>query len=627
MRNWHRECGERERGSVFWLLLPAVIALLLGVYWSYQTEVKEAQRGAQEKAQARLEALVSDWNGSLLRDLERAVQRLPEQVTPDDDILVAYFVDSRRVHPAMATVVHLEDTLGSAEDDRLRAIWELYRTGQRELVAQSLATMGETGSGFGDALIRYLDLQLDENRITAQALRETYATHGEFLVTAHSVDLLMDAAAQASATRDQDLMKSCEDAIVSHLIPLLESDDAVVHSWIQIVTSRIETFDEPTADRIKLAASRFAGWRERLKALEHRLGALPIPGMAEGHIPVLLGDVVGVMDQVPLRLQSGEDLVRIAFPPPLDSISLHLDVRVVRQVDSTGLDRVASSLEPFYPGHRATMEVKAPTGVPVRTLVTSALLAVGLLLTLLAVSRLQQLARARQKEAEEKTEFLATVSHQLKTPVANLRLFTETLANQKDIAENDRGRMLTILSDESQRLDDQLSRVLRLTSLESELNHRQDDMRALDLAGWLRQEATHWRTDAQTSGQAFQLDAPDDEVQAQASETLLRDVLDNLVSNGLKAGRPGDVLTMSLRQEPEFVRIRVQDHGAGIPSEIRDQIWSRFVRGAESRRSGSGAGLGLAIASAAANRMRARLSVEGTGPEGTTMVVTLRNAP
>jgi two-component system sensor histidine kinase GlrK len=208
--------------------------------------------------------------------------------------------------------------------------------------------------------------------------------------------------------------------------------------------------------------------------------------------------------------------------------------------------------------------------------------------------RLEWLRRRLAELEEQKSKFLAHVSHELKTPLAAMREGAELLADGSAGALNDAQRDITgILRANSLRLQKLVADLLsyhRATDPRAELR-----LEAVDVAGVIRGVLVAHRLSAEARGLRF--DAHLAPVSSLADEEKLRTVVDNLVSNAVNFSPERGTISLTLAVQGDNVAVDVTDNGAGVAAEDRERIFDWFFQGrANSAGRLKGSGLGLAIA-------------------------------
>lgn len=192
--------------------------------------------------------------------------------------------------------------------------------------------------------------------------------------------------------------------------------------------------------------------------------------------------------------------------------------------------------------------------------------------------------------------FTADAAHELRTPLAALRLHAENLAAARDEQERQRSLAdLRVSVERSQRLIDQLLALARLDPLV--VSDR--DLPALDLAALLAKVMAELSGQADARRTSLQLDRGSGLPRLPGAEIALGVLFRNLVDNALRYSPPGSQVRVavdraSLDDGRAALRVRVDDDGPGIPEHERELAFERFHRGL--RQSASGTGLGLAIA-------------------------------
>jgi PAS domain S-box-containing protein len=208
-----------------------------------------------------------------------------------------------------------------------------------------------------------------------------------------------------------------------------------------------------------------------------------------------------------------------------------------------------------------------------------------------------------------KSDFVSTVSVELRTPLTSIYGFAQTLLRE-DIAfnEEERHTFLDFIARESERLTtivDALLNVARIDTGDLAVSLVTTDVAAVVqdvVAGATRDE----------DGCVFVAELNGGDCRAQADPEKLRQVLDQLVSNAIKYSPGGGTVTVSATRRADAVEVAVADEGIGIPPSERDRIFSKFYK-AGSRQ---GTGLGLFIARGLVREMGGQLWVESEEGEG-----------
>jgi signal transduction histidine kinase len=210
-------------------------------------------------------------------------------------------------------------------------------------------------------------------------------------------------------------------------------------------------------------------------------------------------------------------------------------------------------------------------------------------------------AFAQQREAlqrlravdELKTVFLATASHELRTPVGVISGFAELLSKHIEALDHDRVRDYAGRIDTTaQQLASLVENLLDFSRMERGVGGEQEHV-ALDLGATVRRILDQHQ-DLSTNHQVLLSAAQ--EVRVRGTEHAVERVLTNLVGNASKYSPAGTTIRVLVRRQGDRVALHVDDEGPGVPAADRDQVFSRFYRGSGDAVVGTrGAGLGLAI--------------------------------
>ncbi len=231
---------------------------------------------------------------------------------------------------------------------------------------------------------------------------------------------------------------------------------------------------------------------------------------------------------------------------------------------------------------------------------------------------------AAQRELErQKDEFVANVSHDLRTPVAAIKASIGViLANEPPAVSEPLHRLFTNIdraADEMARLVDDLLELARLRAGRVQLRPVVCDLREL-----AERSAHVIATLAETRAQTVEVDVPDEPVHALADSERLSRALTNLLSNAHKYGRVGGTIRVLVRRSADDVRLGVADDGPGIAEHDQAHIFDRFYRSeTEATRRNLGSGLGLPIARAMVELHGGRIWVESALGRGTTFWIAL----
>jgi signal transduction histidine kinase len=221
-----------------------------------------------------------------------------------------------------------------------------------------------------------------------------------------------------------------------------------------------------------------------------------------------------------------------------------------------------------------------------------------------------RMAEAVERARKVQRDFLANLSHELKTPLTGLIGFSQALVDGslKTVAE--RTRAATIVHEESERVLRMAQELLDLARVEAgsiSLN-----ITPVDLGGLLQQELEIVRPRADARSLALSLDLPSDIPPVAADSERLHQVLDNLLDNAVKYAPEGSTISVTARVADGGVGT-VVSNPAGIHRPDPERMFDRFYRADPSRSTAGGVGLGLAISRELATAMKGRLWAEIDG--------------
>ena len=233
-----------------------------------------------------------------------------------------------------------------------------------------------------------------------------------------------------------------------------------------------------------------------------------------------------------------------------------------------------------------------------------------------AVLVLHDLTQVRRLEAIRR-DFVANVSHELKTPLTSISGYAETLAEGGVDAATQR-RFLETIRSNAMRMHRLVDDLLDLSRIES---GRWVPRPEVTSVGAIAQEVFGTVADHATArGIALTLSLAADAETIVVDGTALRQILGNLVDNSLRYTPHGGTITVRTRRTGVAVTISVTDTGSGIPGEHLDRIFERFYRAEPSRsREEGGTGLGLAIVKHLIEAHGGSVGVESSLGEGTTI--------
>ncbi len=202
------------------------------------------------------------------------------------------------------------------------------------------------------------------------------------------------------------------------------------------------------------------------------------------------------------------------------------------------------------------------------------------------------------KLARQKTDFVSNVSHELKTPLTSIRMFSELLAEGRVTEPAKQRSYLNIITAEAARLTRLINNVLDFSRMES--GEKKYNFTSCDMAEIIHSTVATFRPHLEANGFKFDCEMPDGPIPVQGDADALAQVIVNLLSNAEKYSNGGREITIQVapKQSPlAHVEISVLDRGTGVPPGSGEKIFEKFYRAHDSLSSGiQGSGLGLTIA-------------------------------
>ena len=238
----------------------------------------------------------------------------------------------------------------------------------------------------------------------------------------------------------------------------------------------------------------------------------------------------------------------------------------------------------------------------------------GQILTLRNVSDFKRLDQV-------KSNFLVTVSHELKTPLSSMNINLRLLQDERLPAE-ERQRVTASIRQETQRLQRMVSELLDVSRLDAGAGI-QLDVRPTDLADVVRYATATVQAQLTDKDLRLDLQLPPDLPAARADVEKTTWVLINLLANAIRYSPPGEALTVAAEASGRQVRVSVRDRGPGIAPEHHERIFQRFAQLPDPSGYRGGSGLGLSIAREFIATQGGRLWVASELGAGSTFCFTL----
>ncbi len=237
----------------------------------------------------------------------------------------------------------------------------------------------------------------------------------------------------------------------------------------------------------------------------------------------------------------------------------------------------------------------------------------GVILLVQDITHLRKLENLRK-------DFVANVTHELKTPLTVIRGFVDTLKDPA-MPRSDIARFLDIIALESERLTRLINDVLLLSEIE---NIAESPKTTIDLRDGVQEAVQLLEGAAHEKGLSFVVDIPDVSIEVAADNDRIKQLAINLIDNAVKYTPSGGRVHVSVSAEETMAVLRVEDSGIGIPEANIPRLFERFYRVDTSRsRSLGGTGLGLAIVKHIVSLLDGQITVNSQVGEGSVFTVYL----
>lgn len=229
-----------------------------------------------------------------------------------------------------------------------------------------------------------------------------------------------------------------------------------------------------------------------------------------------------------------------------------------------------------------------------------------------------QLTDRLQTTDEVRRRFVSDASHELKTPLASIRLLSDSILQSEGIDLETTREFVADIGEEADRLTRISERLLTLTRLDAQ---QEVERVPVDVGTVVRKVEHMLRPLAEANGTTLESGLVEGCAVYAVADDLYQ-ITFNLMENAIKYNRPEGEVMVSLRREGDEVVLRVEDTGVGIPEEDMDKIFNRFYRVDKARsRAAGGTGLGLSIVRDMARQHGGTVSVCRREPEGSCFTV------
>ncbi|MGB3367444.1 MAG: ATP-binding protein, partial [Acidaminobacteraceae bacterium] len=281
-----------------------------------------------------------------------------------------------------------------------------------------------------------------------------------------------------------------------------------------------------------------------------------------------------------------------------------LDEKIEGLLNGNGTSKI--EIEIYEPKHR-TLNLYTNT-------IISENEKLGVLIIIEDITEIRKLENMRK-------DFVANVSHELKTPLTSIRGFVETLQNGAAENREVRTKFLDIIDLETTRLTSLIEDLLVLSEIE---NKRSENKSNISISDSLKSVWEMLGNLASMKQIEFETEIEDYLPDIYGSESWLKQMLINLVDNAIKYTDEGGLVKLSIYREEDSIIISVKDNGVGISNEHIERLFERFYRVDKARsRNVGGTGLGLAIVKHVMLSFNGHINVKSVLGEGSEFIVSI----
>jgi signal transduction histidine kinase len=288
------------------------------------------------------------------------------------------------------------------------------------------------------------------------------------------------------------------------------------------------------------------------------------------------------------------------------------------------------NLEPWLPGFSVVVASVDPDLAArkkaERRRARLVVLGVAVVTSLLGLVVAIRLVRTELDNARMKTDFAANVSHELRSPITQIRLKAEALALDLVFTEDDRQHHYDVILRESERLSRLVDNVLDFAAIEA--GAKRYTTRREDLGELIDKAVNAAMPQLEAEGMAVEVDIPADLPAVYVDREAIGQVLNNLLSNAAKYGSSGAWVGVGAVADAKEVRVTVADRGIGIAPSDLEQLFTHFFRSNDPEvRRRKGTGIGLAIVRYIVEAHGGEIRADSRRGEGTRFTFTLPREP
>jgi signal transduction histidine kinase len=220
-----------------------------------------------------------------------------------------------------------------------------------------------------------------------------------------------------------------------------------------------------------------------------------------------------------------------------------------------------------------------------------------------------------------KSEFVSNVTHELKTPVALIRLVGDTLASGRYASADTVREYARLLTQQSARLTKSINSMLAVAKYAGMAERRIADLRSAEVSDLIDGSLECFRPTLDQLDFDLEIDVPPGLPSVLVDRQATIQVMENIVDNAIQYSNTRRALSVCATVDGRYVRVTFTDRGVGIARGDLDRVFERFYRGRNAKEGGSG--LGLAIARQILRSQRGKINISSTVDVGTDVAIML----
>lgn len=245
---------------------------------------------------------------------------------------------------------------------------------------------------------------------------------------------------------------------------------------------------------------------------------------------------------------------------------------------------------------------------------------VFLILVLIGIWQIRRSIRKDLKLSERQNNFLLSVTHELKTPLAANKLYIQTI-QKRDLNKEQTDGLLKKSIEENTRLEHMINNILNASSLEN--NAFNIEKEEFDLVLLVKSIQKRFET---ISNQKISTSFSKDRIMLRADKFSIETIINNLVENAIKYSESNSLILIYASEKDTSIEFGVVDNGIGISKENKVNVFNKFYRvGNEEVRTQNGTGLGLFIVAELIRKHNGKITCFDNNPKGTNFKITLQN--